>query len=102
MSPLRLEAGENGFPKGIEFQFNFVEGDQFQLATTSKNDPELDTLHTFGQELQYGDHSFTVYPQPELASEYQSGRNIFFNMWMIHLSNSKMVKPRCRRLLISI
>lgn len=81
MSPLRLEAGPNGFPIGTEFIFQHVEGDQFYLGTTSKNVPELDTLFTFGQEMEYGDYSFTIYPQPELASEYQTGKKIYFKFF---------------------
>ncbi len=77
MSPLRIEPGPGGMPYGIELVFNYVEDDKFRISTTSKDVPILDTLFTFGRSLQYGDKSFTIFPQPELSNVYQTGKNIY-------------------------
>ncbi|MEA3461138.1 MAG: hypothetical protein U9R49_04600, partial [Bacteroidota bacterium] len=77
MSPLRIEAGDEGLPYHIEFLFQHVEGDQFHLSTKTKRVPQLDSLFTFGKPIQYEGHSFTIFPQPELAYIYQTGDKIF-------------------------
>lgn len=77
MSPIRIEPGPQGLPYNVEFVFKYVEGDQFQLSTRTKDAPKLDTLLNFGQRLQYGEGSFTIYPQPELANVYQTGDRIY-------------------------
>jgi capsular exopolysaccharide synthesis family protein len=77
MSPVRVEPGPEGLPYGAEFVFKYAEGDQFYLSSKNKEMPDLDTMINFGQRLRYGNGSFTIYPQPELAGIYQSGERIF-------------------------
>lgn len=77
MSPLRIEAGPGGLPYDVEFMFQYLEGDQFQLTVKSKGVPELDSMFSFSRLIEYDGHSFTIYPQPEVAEIYQSGSKIF-------------------------
>jgi len=77
LSPLRIEPGQGGLPYGIEFLFQYQEGDQFQLTVKSRQVPELDSIFTFGRLIEYEGHSFTIFPQPEAARIYQTGDKIF-------------------------
>lgn len=77
MSPVRVEPGPEGLPYNVEFVFKHMEGDTFHIASRTRGAPELDTTINFGQRLRYGNGSFTIYPQLELADTYQKGDKLY-------------------------
>lgn len=78
LSPLRISEGPEGLPYNAEFIFEHILDDKFHLTTHSNYGVQLDTILIFGQNVKYGDGSFTIYPQPELAEEYLRGDKIYF------------------------
>ncbi len=98
MSPLRFEPGPGGFPLNVEFIFRHIEGDQFQLVTKTKNVPALDSTFTLGRRIQYGDYSFTIYPQPELQNIYEEGEKIH----IVFLGNDKLTEIYIKRLEVEL
>ena len=75
MSPIRIEPGPAGLPYGAVFTFKYLGDETFRLST--KAQINLDSTFTFGSLISYGNRSFTIYPQPELADIYQTGDKIF-------------------------
>jgi capsular exopolysaccharide synthesis family protein len=81
MSPLRIEAGTEGWPFNSEFVFKYDENDRFHLKSNSKSGPGLDTLMSFGQTVRYQGGSFIIKPQPELEDIYKSGDRIYIRFY---------------------
>jgi len=77
MSPIRIEAGPEGLPYGVGFTFKYQGDETFRLADNTEN--KLDSIFTFGKLIRFGNKSFTIYPQPELADIYQTGDKIFID-----------------------
>jgi tyrosine-protein kinase Etk/Wzc len=98
MSPFRIEPGPGGYPFNVEFVFKHIEGDQFHLAIKTKNVPTLDSTFTLGKRVQYGDHSFTIYPQPELQEIYEQGEKIHIQF----LDNEKLTEVYLKRLQVEL
>ena len=98
MSPFRIVPGPGGLPFNVEFVFKHIEGDQFHLATKTKNAPALDSTFTLGRRIQYGDYSFTIYPQPELQNIYEEGEKIHIQF----LDNDKLTDIYLKRLEVEL
>lgn len=98
MSPFRIEPGPGGYPFNVEFVFKHIEGDQFHLATKTKNVPTLDSTFTLGRRIQYGNYSFTIYPQPELQDVYEQGEKIHIQF----LDNEKLTEIYLNRLQVEL
>lgn len=81
MNPFRIEAGPDGLPYNIEFVFNYADGDMFYLETNTKNVPPLDTIIAFGNQIPYGNTSFTIYPHPGLERIYRTGEDIYIKFY---------------------
>ena len=92
MSPLRIEPGANGLPYNIEFVFTHTEGDKFHISSNTKHVPELDTTINFGKLIEYGNHSFTIYPQLELENVYKTGENIYIKFFDEELLTEKYLR----------
>lgn len=75
MNPIRIEPGPEGLPYGANFTFKYLGDETFRLVTKTQN--KMDSTFTFGNLIRYGNYSFTIYPQPELADIYQTGDKIF-------------------------
>lgn len=98
MSPFRIESGPEGLPYGVEFVFKYLEGEKYSLSTKTRKVPQLDSIFTFGIPIRYGNRSFTIYPQPELANIYQTGDKIYIGF----LSNDMLTKKYIKRLEVDL
>lgn len=96
LSPLKIETGSRGLPTEIEFTFQYVGDDTFELSTSSKSGIELDTLLPFGKEFVMDQGSFTVFPVLELADAYMTGEKIYFQFY----DKEKLAEDYSRLLLV--
>ena len=94
MSPFRIEPGPGGYPYNVEFVFKHIEGDQFHFQTKTRNAPSLDSTFTLGKRIEYGDYSFTIFPQPELQNVYEEGEKIHIQF----LDNERLTEIYLARL----
>jgi capsular exopolysaccharide synthesis family protein len=81
LSPLKIEPGAGGLPTGIEFVFQFIGNDEFELSTFAKSGMELDTILPFGKEFVLNQGSFTVFPVLELDDVFMTGEKIYFQFY---------------------
>ncbi len=81
MSPIKIEAGEDGLPYGIEFTMEYHNEDELHLFTSSRNTIALDTIIRFGQIIKLDQGSFNIQKQPELNDIYSSRKEICFKFY---------------------
>jgi tyrosine-protein kinase Etk/Wzc len=82
MSPIRVTLGEGTPPYDTDFIFQYDdENDNFSIRTTRKSLYKLDSVYTFGQNIEVGGGSFTIEPQPELEDIYKTGKRIFIRFY---------------------
>ena len=94
LNPLRIEPGSKGLPDQIEFVFQYIGDERFELSTSSKSGIELDTVVVFGKEFFLKDGSFTIYPMLELEDIYMAGEKIYFQFF----DKDKLAETYSRRL----
>jgi tyrosine-protein kinase Etk/Wzc len=81
LSPLRVEVGEDGPPYDAVFIFQYDDEDRFFLRTSRSSMFKIDSVFRFGQEIETGDGSFTINPQPELEDIYKAGGKIYIKFY---------------------
>ena len=82
MSPIRVEVGEEGPPYDSEFIFQYIsEEEKFHLRTSRHSRYYVDSLYTFGQNIEIDGTSFTIHPQPELEDIYMAGGKIYIRFY---------------------
>lgn len=81
MSPIRIELGPDGIPQNTEYIFRYDKENRYSLTASSKMGIELDTILQFGQKINFGKGSFTIYPQPELEEVYKTGKKIYIKFY---------------------
>lgn len=96
LSPLSIEEGSRGLPTDLEFVFQYIGEEKFQLTTSSKSGIELDTIIPFGKEFVMNQGSFTIFPVLELADAYMTGDRIYFQFY----DKEKLAETYSRRMLV--
>ncbi len=96
LSPLKIETGSRGKPTDIEFTFQFVGDDNFELSTSKKSGLELDTIIPFGKEFVMEHGSFTIFPVLELDEIFMTGEKIYFQFY----DKDKLAENLSRALLV--